>query len=89
MNTEQGFKEFTEKMKLVLDLNQEKKGDSWVDCELQFLDDKLDEEYNEFKEETKPLAKAEECADMANVCMMLYNRYMDIWVEKTAKFLES
>lgn len=87
MESGMALAEFIEKMQLVLDEHQEEKGNSWNDCNLQFLLDKLDEEIKEFKEELKPLAKAQELVDVANMCMMLYHRYVDIWAEKTAKFV--
>ena len=61
-------------MEVTLYKHQKEKGDSWNDCDLQFLLNKFDEEIKEFKEEHKPLAKAEELVDIANVCMMLFNR---------------
>jgi len=83
MNTQQGINEFTEAMNNVLDKHQKEKGDSWVDCDIDFLLFKLDEEIKEFKEANRPIAKAEELVDVANVCMMLYNRYIDEWSKKT------
>jgi hypothetical protein len=89
METETALDEFVMKMRNVLDENEERKGNSWAYCDLQFLLDKLDEEIKEFKDEPKPLAKAEELADVANICMMLYHRYVDIWAEKASKILSS
>lgn len=82
MSTENAFDSFTMKMRNVLEENEKQKGNSWASCDLQFLLDKLDEEIKEFKDESKPLAKAEELADVANICMMLYHRYVTIWAEK-------
>jgi hypothetical protein len=87
METQEALKDFTMVMGNVLNDHQEKKGDSWHDCDLQFLIDKLDEEVNEFKEANRPMAKAEELVDVANICMMLYERYVEIWAEKAGKFL--
>lgn len=87
METEEALKGFTMVMGNVLNDHQEKKGNSWHDCDLQFLLDKLDEEIKEFKDEIKPLAKAEELVDVANICMMLYERYVEIWAEKVGKIL--
>jgi hypothetical protein len=89
METQEALNEFAKAMSRTLDENQEKKGDSWNDCDLQFLLNKLDEEIKEFKDELKPLAKAEELVDVANICMMLYHRYVDIWAEKVNNFLEN
>jgi len=87
INTEEALKDFTMVMGNVLYDHQKTKGDSWHNCDMQFLLDKLDEEIKEFKEEQKPLAKAEELVDIANICMMLYQRYVEIWAEKASKFL--
>jgi hypothetical protein len=88
ITTEQALKEFTEAMKLTLDEHQNKKGDSWNCCDLRFLENKLIEEINEYHEEKKPLAKAEELVDIANICMMLYIRHIDIWSDKVKRFLD-
>jgi hypothetical protein len=85
MSTENAFDSFTMKMRNVLEENEKKKGNSWASCDLQFLLDKLDEEINEFKEAKTPVKKANETADIANICMMLYNRYIEIWAEKAVK----
>ena len=88
METKTGLRLFNQAMEVELYKHEKKKGNSWNDCDLQFLLDKLDEEIKEFKDETKPLAKAEEIVDVANICMMLYHRYLNIWGEKVAKFME-
>ena len=85
LNTEEGLKQFTKSMKLKLDLNQQKKGDSWVDCALCYLMDALDEEIQEYREEVnkeKYCKCAEELVDIANFCMMLHHRYMQTWENK-------
>lgn len=87
MKTQDALNEFVQEMNNKLDENQEEKGDSWNDCDLQFLFDKLDEEIKEFKDEPKPLAKAHELVDVANICMMLYHRYIDIWADKVDKLM--
>lgn len=89
METQTGLKLFNIAMKVELYKNENEKGNSWCSCDLQFLLDKLDEEIKEFKDESKPLAKAEELVDVANMCMMLYHRYIDIWGEKAGKFLRN
>jgi len=87
MSTQNALNEFVMYMNNKLDENEEKKGNSWASCDLQFLLDKLDEEIQEFKDEPKPLAKAEELVDVANICMMLHHRYVEIWAEEAGKFL--
>ena len=89
METDKALEHFVMEMGVVLHRNQKEKGDSWNDCDMQFLVDKLEEEIKEYRDETKPLAKAEELVDVANMCMMLYHRYIDIWAEKASKFMKS
>jgi hypothetical protein len=86
ISTENAFDSFTMKMRNVLEENEKQKGNSWASCDLQFLLDKLDEEVKEFKEANRPMARAEEIVDVANICMMLYTRYIEIWAEKAGKF---
>ncbi len=88
MSTENAFDSFTMKMRNVLEENEKKKGNSWASCDLQFLLDKLDEEVKEFKEAKRPMQKAEELVDVANICMMLYHRYIEIWAEITADYMK-
>ena len=87
MDTKTGLKQITAAMELVLDKHQEAKGNSWVSCNIQFLEDKLKEEFEEYQKERKPLAKAEELVDLANIAMMLYDRHLEIWASKTAAFM--
>lgn len=83
--TEMGLDQFVEKMDLVLRQNQEKKGDSWKTCKIGFLEEKLCEETREYLEAKTPMAKANELIDVANVAMMLYNRYFDQWAKEAGK----
>ena len=89
METEKALSEFVIQMEDTLQKHSGEKGDSWNDCDMQFLIDKLEEEIKEYRDETKPLAKAEELVDVANMCMMLYHRYMDIWVDKVSEFVKT
>lgn len=81
MNTENALKQFIKRMEIVLYKHQRTKGDSWQDCDLQFLLDKLEEEIKEFKEETKPIRKADELIDIANICVFLHERYIWEWAK--------
>lgn len=87
--TEMGLDQFVEKMKLTLDLNQERKGDSWKTCKIEFLEGKLCEEIQEYLEAKTPMTKANELVDVANVAMMLYNRYFDQWAKEAGKAMPS
>ena len=89
METETALKAFVMQMEVILNKHEKEKGNSWTTCDIQFLENKLKEELLEYQKEDKPLAKAEELVDVANMYMMLYNRYIDVWAEKTAKFLKS
>ena len=88
-NTENGLETFVMDMKVTLYRHQKEKGDSWADCDLQFLLDKFEEEIKEFKDEVKPSKKAKELVDVANICMMLYHRYINIWAEQASKIMKS
>ena len=89
METENSLKAFVMEMEVVLYRHEKVKGNSWSNCDMKYLEDKLKEELKEYQDANRPLAKAEELVDIANICMMLYNRHIDIWAEKTAKFLKS
>lgn len=83
--TDKGLHSFVEAMKLKLDLNQEKKGDSWTTCEIDFLENKLLEEIKEYLDEPRHGKKSQELGDIANVCMMLYHRHFNLWAEEAAE----
>ena len=57
-------------METTLSRHQKAKGDSWKWCDIEFLENKLHEEYNEWKES----GDKHELVDIANICMMLFNR---------------
>jgi hypothetical protein len=82
--TEAGLDRFVEQMKLKLDQNQEKKGDSWVTCPIKNLEQGFYRERFEYVDATNLMEKAKELMDVANFCMMLYNRYLDRWAELVA-----
>lgn len=62
--------EFAEEMERVLSVHDAKKGDSWKELPIHVLDGKLCEEYREANLSHVP----KEYVDVANVCMMLWQR---------------
>ena len=55
------------------------KGDSWKDCEIDYLRKKVIEEFSEWSmtaicEEEDYELESMELIDLANICMMLYHR---------------
>ena len=64
--------EFTDEMERVMSKHDKKKGDSWKSCDVRHLDNKLCEEFREWDETNK--CSNEELVDIANMCMMLWNR---------------
>ena len=85
LDTDQAIGLFQVEMNRVIDEHEEKKGDSWKICDIEFLIEKLDEEYTEFKKERRPFEKARELIDVANVCAFLYHRFNDLGFEKLHK----
>lgn len=83
--TKDGLKKFVEQMDLKLYIREEKYGDSWTNVNIDFLEKKLLEEMNEYLAENKHGKKSCELVDIANVCMMLYNRHFNIWIKEGAK----
>ena len=78
------LKHFAMEMEKKLALTDAKYGDSWKSMVIQELLERLRQEWNEFKEsvlfdtrgdpEGIPRYDHEELIDIANICMMLYNR---------------
>jgi len=64
---------FVMAMETTLRRHEKAKGDSWKQCDKNFLYDKLEEEFNEWKESHNK----HELVDIANICMMLFNR--ELW----------
>ena len=69
------LEEFVEEMEKVLSKHDKEKGDSWKTCDKEFLENKLKEEFREWKNTAVPLNKGVEVIDIANICMMLWHRY--------------
>jgi len=66
---------FAAEMDAVMNEHKPEKGDSWKTCSINYLDMKLDEEVEEYMATRDP----SELPDIANCCMMLYNRkIMDV-----------
>ena len=72
------IEEFAEEMEKVMQKHDRYKKDSWKTCKLDYLEKKLVEEYKEWKDGTKGIPAMDELVDIANVCMMLYHRYLPI-----------
>jgi len=68
---------FAEQMEAVMSMHDMKKGDSWKECPLYFLQGKLREEFLEYSKEND----YHELLDIANLCMMLWNREV-VYVKK-------
>lgn len=80
--TDKGLDGFIEKMRRKLNSKQEKNNDSWVICDIDYLENKLFEEINEYLEDSRHGRKSEELIDIANVCMMLHHRHLDLWTKQ-------
>ena len=65
--------EFAEQMEMVMQENDGDKGDSWKNLSIDFLDEKIDEEFYEWFES----GDKAELIDIANVAMMLWHRLTD------------
>ena len=57
-------------MESTLKRHEKAKGDSWKTCDIKFLENKLEEEYLEWAGNKDK----HELVDIANICMMLFNR---------------
>ena len=69
---------FAEEMEKIMRENDKEKGDSWKHMDIVLLEVKLDEEINEWKRVRHKIMnideKKKELVDIANICMMLWNR---------------
>ena len=66
---------FAAEMEATMNMHKPEKGDSWKTCSINYLEMKLDEEVEEYMATRDP----SELPDIANCCMMLYNRkIMDV-----------
>lgn len=70
--------EFAEVMEDVMRINDDKKGDSWKDCEISFLESKLIVDFAEWLQTRNYNLSKNEVIDIANYCMMLFHRYDEI-----------
>lgn len=76
-NNEDGLNMFSNAMHIALEKHEPKKEDSWVRCNIEFLEDALLHEIEEYKNTNNPYEKVQELADIANFCMMLYHRHIE------------
>ena len=69
------IKVFAEEMETIMQKHDAVKQESWKTCDIDFLVDKLGTEIKEWIDS----AKHEELIDIANMCMMVWNRiiYVD------------
>ena len=67
---------FSKNMYEVLKNNYQEKGDSWLTCDLSFLQDKLLEEVNEYYTAENDINRMKELLDISNICLFLYVRCM-------------
>lgn len=83
--TDAGYDLFIEAMKLKLDQTQKLKGDTWTTLKIGFLECGFDEEIREFYDAHTLMRKMQELVDVANSCMILYNRYFELWAKETGE----
>ena len=77
-NNYQGLAAFAEHMNAKIVANEPTKGDSWKGTKIEVLIGNLHDEIQEFNDAKRVGEKAEELVDIANMCMMLFNRYMEL-----------
>lgn len=65
---------FARTMEAVLQKHDAVKGDTWKFCPVDFLEKKLEEETREYIDAPCRVRDPMELVDIANICMMLYNR---------------
>ena len=74
--TKYGLNRFYKGMYKILEDNYKTKKDSWITCDLGFLQRKLKEEVKEYFEATNDIERMKEVLDIANICLFLYIRCM-------------
>ena len=62
---------FAIEMDKIMNKHQHKKGNSWKTLDIDFLKTRLVQEFNEYCKDTND---RKELIDIANMCMMLYDR---------------
>lgn len=72
-----GLAKFFEHMNAKIVACEPEKGDSWTFTYIEDLEKNLMGEIEEYKNATTEGEKASELVDIANMCMMLFNRHMD------------
>lgn len=77
------IREFAIEMEAVMSKHDDRKGNSWKGCEIEYLETKLKTEFEEWKEEMmgRTDKRGDEVIDIANMCMMLWHRYDEIGEE--------
>lgn len=83
--TEKSLMEFVAAMDIRLDINQAEKGNSWVTCDMGYLQCKLAKKMEEYWSMERDIESASALVDVANFCMMLYHRHKDSQMKEVAK----
>lgn len=83
--TEKSLIEFVAAMNIKLDINRAEKGDSWVTCDISYLQSKLGKNMEEYWGLERDMESANMLVDVANFCMMLYHRQVDSQIKEAAK----
>jgi len=65
-----GLQAFYSEMIIKIEQKEKEKEDSWIRCDLKYLEFALSEEIKEYNES----GDKDELVDIANMCMMIYNR---------------
>jgi len=76
-NNENGLRMFVASMKLFIEKHESEKEDSWVRCDIDYLEDNLQHEIYEYNTAKTHDGKTKELVDIANMCMMLYHRHIE------------
>lgn len=84
--TKYGLKIFTEKMCVILEKNYERKKDTWLTCDIGFLQRKLKEEVNEYFSAKSDIHRMQELIDISNICLFLFIKC--IFTSMDARFNE-
>ena len=75
-NNYQGLAAFAEHMNAKIVANEPTKGDSWIITDVEILEESLRSEIQEYNDAKTEGERAEELVDIANMCMMLFNKHI-------------
>jgi len=74
---------FAQAMDVKLDKKQLEYGNSWKDCPIQFLNERLQEEVQELKDSISINEVHNKLVDVANLCMMLWYRTLPLIADES------